>query len=217
MTIFKTDDNTKVEVEIEAARGTTLYVGSRSIRIMFSVWDTEQFAKYWDRDAQKVVDVSLSYGGHEMIRPGTATVDVTDDVWAEVYKSLLPAFSEIIARDMVTAIRERPIEKGEVVRVIGGRTGKGVVGPVVIAMDAVYKQGWKSNMERKFAIATSDRKGTAIGKNGRVYTDSYLDLVWVWSRNVERASDIPHPDLADVAQRAEARALSHMKAMGFRG
>ena len=95
----------------------------------------------------------------------------------------------------------RTMVKGSVVKVVSGRTAKGVEGPVVVVIQRPYGMGYRANMENKFAIATSDVMVDFAAKNGKVYKN-HRDVVWVWARNCELVN-IPEIDMADVEARAK--------------
>jgi hypothetical protein len=86
--------------------------------------------------------------------------------------------------------KSRQIEKGCIAKVVKGKNGKGVQGPVVVQMLATYGMGWRASSEYKLAIATSDVKVKKALRNGKV-AEVYQDVVWVWQRNCQRVDIAP--------------------------
>lgn len=191
------------------AQGATLKKGKREVRIMSDVWGTEEFAKYWDDGEGRVRDVTLAtyeYSPDTSYKPGTVEVDAT----AEVKNKVRQYFYDIgFAKAKEAAEQAAAIpQKGDIVKVVRGRNGKGTVGTVVVAMYSQYGMGWKSNTERKFGIATSDVKVKVVAKNGKVY-ENFRDMVWVWARNVELA-ETPEINMIEVTGNALAYAEKMM-------
>jgi hypothetical protein len=77
------------------------------------------------------------------------------------------------------------IEKGCIAKVVKGKNGVGTVGKVVVVMSATYGMGWRSSVEKKLGIATSDVTFKKALPNGKV-VDAHKDMVWVWARNAVR-------------------------------
>lgn len=189
------------------AEGATLLVSTRSIRIMSDVWGTEEYAVYWDEAEGRVRTETLAtweYSPSDAANRGTATVDATDEVKEKVraYYYNLALESSINEAKNLAAI---PV-KGSVVKIVKGRNGKGAVGPIVVDITRPYGMGYRSSMERKFAIATSDVKVKVAAANGKVY-ENFRDVVWVWARNVELV-EVPEIDMAAVKETAAMKAKS---------
>lgn len=186
---------------VDFAHGTTIYVGRRSTQIMSDVWGTELYAEYWDEDSKSVKTAHLDT--YEWSRSdkeyglADATVDATEEVWKKVeeyYKE--QAFRKFCYEE---ERRANIIVKGSIVRVCSGRVAQGVEGKVAVIIQRPYNMGYRSNLENKLGIATSD---VMIEKevNGKVY-QNHRDIVWVWERNCE-LSVIPSIDEAPLYQNA---------------
>ena len=107
------------------AEGTTLAKGTRSVRVMSDVWDTETYGLYWDEATQSVKDVSLYLHceGYDWERGSKVEVDATPEVWAKVQK-----FYENLEFDRLRCQAEseaKRIVKDSIVKVTRGRNGKG--------------------------------------------------------------------------------------------
>jgi hypothetical protein len=74
--------------------------------------------------------------------------------------------------------------------------------------------GYRSTVEDKLGIATSEVKVKVPGRNGQVY-DSYRDIVWVWARNCELV-EVPAIDLESVRKVAEDEARYEVKGRDWR-
>ena len=193
------------------AEGATLKVETGSVRIMSDVWGTEEYATYWDETSGSIRTESLAvweYGPSEAANRGTATVDATPEVKTKVREYLFNLALEKAVNEAKN-IAARPV-KGSVVKVISGRSGKGTVGPIVVDITRPYGMGYRSSLERKFAIATSDRKVKVAAANGKVY-ENFADVIWVWARNVELV-ETPEIDMSEVTSMALANAESKMRA-----
>ena len=178
-------------------------------RIMSDVWCSADWATVWDEatSSPKHILVNVYDMNPTGWKPVQITVDATDEVktkyrdWqiARVYEQLL-GNAEIAANQ---------IDKGCIAKVVRGKSGKGTVGPVVVMMDATYGMGWRSSVEKKLAIATSDVKVKKALRNGKV-AEVYQDVVWVWAHNAVRV-DVPHIDKDALLQTARERAVRSIK------
>lgn len=165
------------------AEGTTIYVGSRSTQIMSDVWGTEYYALYWDEESNSVKHAHLDTYEWNRSNDGyglaTATVDATDKVWKKVEDFYINQF---FVEYENKALREaQRIIKDSVVRVTSGRKGKGTVGKVAVILERAYGMGYRSSIENKLGIATSEVMVDKI-VNGKVYRN-YRDIIWAWARN----------------------------------
>lgn len=168
-------------------------VVDQSYRIMSDVWGTADFARVWDEAtaSPKMILVNVYDMNPESWRPVQITVDATDEI-REKYKQWMInlEFNRLLDLEQN---RVRQIEKGAIAKVVKGKNGKGTVGPVVVMMDATYGMGWRSSVEKKLAIATSDVKVKKALRSGKV-AEVYQDVVWVWARNCQRV------DIAEINQ-----------------
>jgi len=172
--------------------GAVLEKGSRTIQVMSDIWDTEYYAKVWDEATGKPLDVSLftSDSSVETRQKCDAVVDATPDIRAKYdryvrNRAIDANYSRAVAATEVAVAR---ISKGDTVKVVRGRSGKGTVGKVVVEFLGTYNAGYHSRDEYKYAIATSDRTEIAYAKgSGREY-ERHLDVVWAWARNCEKVN-----------------------------
>lgn len=170
--------------------GLTLKVEhDRNYRIMSDVWGSADWATVWDEataSPRKILVNVYDMQGPDW-KPIQITVDATDEI-REKYKQWM---INVEYQKLLNAEESfnNQIQKGVIAKVVKGKNGKGTVGPVVVMMDATYGMGWRSSVEKKLAIATSDVKVKKALRNGKV-ADVYRDVVWVWARNCQRV-DVP--------------------------
>ena len=82
---------------------------------------------------------------------------------------------------------------------VSGRQNQGIQGKVAVIIERAYGMGYRSSLENKLGIATSEvtvdkRVGNKVYKN-------YRDIVWAWARNCELAV-VPGIDRETVRNRA---------------
>jgi len=165
----------------------------QNYRIMSDVWGSADWATVWDESTaspKKVLVNVYDMQGPDW-KPVQITVDATDEI-REKYKQWLINIEYNRLLDLEQN-RVRQIEKGAIAKVVKGKNGKGTIGPVVVMMDATYGMGYRSSVEKKLAIATSDVKVKKALRNGKV-GEVYQDVVWAWARNVVRE------DIAEINQ-----------------
>lgn len=180
------------------AVGATLDKWQGSVQVMFDEWAPATFASYWDEADQRIKQVS---------QVNNVTIDATPEVMAKVKNFLYAqAYAEALTEAEIEAGR---IDKGSVVKVARGRASKGVQGKVVVAIQRPYQTGYRSNMELKLGIATSDVKIKVPAANGRVY-ENYRDVVWAWARNVDLI-EVPEVNLEEVRERAQSITETNFK------
>lgn len=184
------------------AEGCVLRSWMGSVQVMSDIWEPALYAEYWCAETQSVkTDLWLK----------EATVDATPEIVAKaeawLFKNVYDlafakrkAFEEREARKIVKECR---------VRVVAGRTAKGVEGKVAVIITRAYGMGYRASMEEKLAVATSDTKIKVPAKNGKVY-ENYKDVEWVWARNCERV-DVPEIDLEIVKEAAKNEATYEVK------
>jgi hypothetical protein len=174
--------------------GVTLkVVHDRNYRIMSDVWGSADWATVWDEAtaSPKQVLVNVYDMNGPDWKPVQITVDATDEIREKYKHWMINVQYERLLE--VEEARVRQIEKGAVAKVVKGKSGKGTIGKVVVVMDATYGMGYRSSVEKKLAIATSDVKVKKALRNGKV-AEVYQDVVWVWARNVVRE------DVAEINQ-----------------
>lgn len=176
----------------------------QSYRIMSDVWGSADWATVWDEataSPKKILVNVYDMNGPDW-RPVQITVDATDKI-REKYKQWLinVEFEKLLNLEQN---RVHQIEKGAIAKVVKGKNGKGTIGPVVVMMDATYGMGYRSSVEKKLAIATSDVKVKKPLRSGKV-VEVYQDVVWVWARNCQRV-DIAQIDKDALLREAQERA-----------
>ena len=185
-------------------------VHDQNYRIMSDVWGSADWATVWDEATASPKQILVNV--YDMNGPGwkptQITVDATDEI-CEKYKHWLINVQYERLLEMEQA-RVHQIEKGAIAKVVKGKNGKGTVGPVVVVMDATYGMGYRSSVEKKLAIATSDVKVKKALRNGKV-AEVYRDVVWVWARNVERV-DVPQINKDALLQTAQERVVRSITA-----
>lgn len=180
------------------AVGATLDTWSGSVQVMFDEWASTTYASYWDEADQRIKQIS---------RVEKVTIDATPEVMAKV-KSFL--YAQAYAKALTEAEDEaKRITKDSVVKVARGRASKGVQGKVVVVIQRPYNTGYRSNMELKLGIATSEVKVKVPAANGRVY-ENYRDVVWAWERNVDLI-EVPAVNLDEVKERAQSITETNFK------
>lgn len=169
------------------AEGTTLYVGSSSVQIMSDVWGTELYALYWDEESKSVKHAHLDTYEWSRSNDGyglaDATVDATEQVWKKVEQFYIDRYFQEYESKALSQAKQ--IAKESIVKVVSGRQNKGIQGKVAVILERAYGMGYRSTIERKLGIATSEvmvdkRVGNKVYKN-------YRDIVWAWARNCELA------------------------------
>lgn len=163
--------------EVEAGKGVTLYIGSKTYQVMSDIWEQGSYAVYWDGTAIRVQD---------WIEKGE--VDATPEIWvaAKAWKreQLYERHLGNLQRTHEEAAQR--IVRGAKARVVRGRKFPiGMEGEVV----GLSQSQWGTNV----GIATSDVK-VEVEKNGRKFLN-HRDVAWVAIRNVERI-DTPIFDAA---------------------
>lgn len=171
------------------AVGATLDTWNGTVQIMSDEWAASTFASYWDEEAQCI---------KQMSSVSTVTVDATPEVLAKVKNFIFQREYERALSDAKSEAAR--ITKDSIVKVARGRTSKGTEGKVVVTMQKPYQTGWRSNLELKLGIATSDVKVKVAAANGKVY-ENYRDMVWVWARNCDLVV-VPEINMEEVKERA---------------
>lgn len=190
------------------AEGCVLRVWLGTVRVMSDIWEQALMAEYWDEASQSVKS-------DEWLDSGT-TVDATAEVIskAEAWLYVRKYENAFQKRKSYEEQEVRRIVRDARVRVVSGRTAKGVEGLVAAVIQRPYGMGYRSTIEDKLAIATSDVKVKVPGFNGRVY-ENYRDVEWVWARNCERI-DVPEVDLEQVKEIARNEAQHEVKIRNWR-
>ena len=149
--------------------GVTLKVEhDRNYRIMSDVWGSADWATVWDEAtaSPKTILVNVYDMNGPDWKPIQIMVDATDKI-REKYKQwkINLEFKDLLEKAEDAAMR---IEKNCIAKVVRGKSGKGTIGKVVVKMDATYGMGFRSSVEPKLAIATSDVKVKKALRSGKV-------------------------------------------------
>jgi hypothetical protein len=173
------------------AVGATLNTWKGTIQVMSDEWAMTTYASYWDETAQCI---------RQIAEVASVTVDVTPEVMVKVKDFVYGrAYENALAQAQKEAAR---ILKDSIVKVARGRISKGIEGKVAVAIQRPYGMGYRSTVETKLGIATSDVKVKVPAANGKVY-ENYRDMVWVWARNCDLV-EVPEIDLEEVKERASS-------------
>jgi hypothetical protein len=180
------------------AVGATLKVAYKTYQVMSDIWEQGLYAEYWD-------DASQSVKTADWINTGS-TVDATAEVVAKAEAWVYArTYDRALEKRQAVALEEaREIVKESRVKVVSGRSSKGTEGKVVVILQRPYGMGYRSTVEPKLGIATSEVKVKVPAANGRVY-ENYRDVVWVWARNCELV-EVPEIDLESVKEVAKNEA-----------
>lgn len=185
-------------------------VVDQSYRIMSDVWGTADFALVWDEASaspkQVLVNVYDMQGAGYV--PTKIEVDATPEAREKYTQWLINVRFNQLVNDAENEVRA--IEKGSIAKVVKGRNAKGTQGKVVVKMQARYGMGWKSSIQNKLGIATSDVMIKKALSNGKV-VDAHRDMVWVWAHNCERV-DVAQIDKDKILEQAKAWAAREVSA-----
>jgi hypothetical protein len=199
---YNPETQSYVEVEKDIAHGAVLKIEyGRSVRIMSDVWGQEDIALIWNFDKAAPEWVTLDVWEYSPNRSYEAAVDATAEV-KELYRQWrIRMVYDLEVSDETSRVNRK--EKGDRVKVVRGRQNKGTEGVIAVVIERPYGMGWRSSLERKFGIATSDVMVDVAAPNGKVYRN-YRDIVWAWARNCDKL-DIPQVDVAGCMERAVAK------------
>ena len=185
----------------EIAVGCVFRIYCQDTKIWFDEWGTGKYAQYWDETRQCIMHHLLGvYGMTTDEKFDTAEIDITPENLAKVEQF----HHNSIVRELLDEQRKsaQEIVKGCQVEVYAGRTARGTVGEVVVKIERPYGMGYRSSMETKLGIATSDEM-IDVEVNGKTYKN-HKDMVWVWARNCERL-DVVEPDMVAIERLACSR------------
>ena len=174
----------------------------KSYQVMSDIWATADWALVWDdaSNSPKRVLVNVYDMNPSGWVPAKITVDATDEVKSKYRQWKIDL--ELSRRIEDAEYAAKQIEKGCIAKVVKGKNGKGTIGKVVVVMKANYGMGWRSSVETKLGIATSDVTFKKALPNGKV-VDAHKDMVWVWARNAVRV------DVGTVDRDAIRREVEH--------
>jgi hypothetical protein len=174
---------------------------NKTVQVMSDIWAGADYALVWDDESNTAQNICVNL--YDMNpsdwKPAKITVDATDEVRAKYRKMIVDRTTQRRVEDEEFAAKQ--IQKGCIAKVVKGRNGKGTVGKVVVVMDAAYRAGWRSHVEKKLGIATSDIMYKKALPNGKI-VDAHKDMVWVWARNAVRL-DVPTVDRDAIRREVE--------------
>jgi len=194
------------QTEVKYA-GVVLHKYSGSYQIMSDVWGTAQYAVVWDAENNRPTTINTSINDMGTVYDrAEIVVDATPEVIAKVrayyYQVYLKEAMAMLAQEA------KQIRKGDTVKVVSGRSSKGVEGKVVAVIQRSYGMGYRASVENKLAIATSDVMVPVVAKNGKTYMNN-ADVEWVWSRNCQKQNIAP-VDMVEAEAQAEAETKRKM-------
>lgn len=190
-------------------QGATLRAYTDTIQVMSDIWETFQFVTVWDEASQSAETI---------MDPKAYVVDATPEVIQKFLESYGAQQYEFFLSQSIGQYTKDVLQlkKDDMVVVTQGKTKPPKPGayPIVAVIQSSYKLGWKSIPMRKFGLALSDKKAPVTASNGKTY-DRFVDVIWVWERNVEPADkDQRLSTVAGLAEpSARRRALSEVSAM----
>lgn len=162
--------------------GSTLWVRPETWQIMSDEWDTIMTATSIT-ETGALTRTCVNNNTSDVI------IDANDEAfqryWDRIYQNRVQDSTNTAEKNANT------IRKGDQVHVYKGKHYQGAIGKVVVIMDGSYGMGYRSTAMHKYGIATSDRMGPVVAKNGKTY-NNYLDMIWAWECNTELVGD-PHP------------------------
>lgn len=182
-------DGQAVTTDAVVGIGSTIGVTMRPVRVMSDDWEMLPVADYITDEgginSWTITDLS------------DATLDADDAAFERYRTRQYQYHCKKLESDAI--YRTSQPAKGKTVKVVRGKSGKGLVGKVFAAFESSYGMGYRSSQELKLGIALDDTKHM-IERNGRM-VEAYANIVWVWARNVEVVDRAPI-DRADIERRA---------------
>ena len=190
--------------------GRSVFVKPETVQVMSDIWEEHMRLTSIDENGNLVAySVAGWYGCTESDKVEYA-VDATPQAFADYRKR---QYELAYARFLADAESEvsNPAVKGRVVKVVRGRTGKGIVGKVVVVMMGNYGMGYRSAQLPKLGIATSPRMVEKVMPNGKVFMN-HADMVWVWAKNCE-VETVAEVDTATIKDRADVHAANALASL----
>lgn len=194
------DENNRSIYEVEThGEGVTLNWGQKTYQVMSDIWESGYFATVWNEAENKVETIDWVQ---------SATVDATPEVIemaiiAERQKIFFQKHDQL-TREAWAAVSG--LRRGSIARIVRGRKFPiGLEGKVV----GFSENQWGTNV----GIATSDEM-IEVTKNGRTF-QNHKDVIWVATRNVERADEpeLPTGKLEEILEKATISADAHVAAL----
>lgn len=199
------------ERHVDEFKGAVVGIDTTTVQVMSDIWEYQTHATVWDETKGELRTLFLSAENTKPEEQGSAVVDATPEVLVKVRAYLTRKNYESYKANLLRTAQETAVrpEKGKTVKVVSGRSFKGTVGKVVAIIARPYNMGYRSVMQNKLGVATSDR--TIKVTLGRKTFDRYLDVVWVWARNVEVQNPEQYMDAAALDAQAVTYAYNQAK------
>jgi len=170
----------------------------RSVQIMSDIWGSEDRAIVWNDDKTTTETVCIKFDDMGVTyHYVSGEVDATEEVLEKYRKLREEAFYQERARKIQSDAGV--INKGDIVKVVRGRSGVGEIGKI-------FWEG-ESKWGRKFGIATSEVKVEKQLANGKVVMGN-RDVVWTAASNVQKlhVDKIIEENMKDCREIAKDRA-----------
>lgn len=164
----------------------TLFVRNQSVQVMSDIWEWTMVAHSITENGG-VTTHTLGDGWYA----NYAEVDVNEEAFQRHWNFLFQKKRTELLLEAESSSKY-PAVKGRRVKVVRGRTAKGVVGKVFSVIESSYSSGYRNSIEPKLGIALNDIKIPVI-KNGRTY-EQYAFVQWIWARNCE----VIDPEIPDM-------------------
>jgi hypothetical protein len=184
----------RTETEVVEHVGRTVYAAWGTVQVMSDIWETWLQVYSIDKDGHMSVRAVRGDG----FRNDNWTIDANDEAFADLYDQAVSNRLDRLVNEFNRSARVPT--KGRTVKVTRGRTACNTVGTIVAVIEGTYNAGWRSRVEQKLGIATSDRT-TVVVKGNREYV-RHLDVVWVWARNCE-VVNVEEPNMVELEQFAK--------------
>lgn len=208
MAIYNWDGNL-----VEGTVGTTVAMYYDTVRIMSDVWGTGLYGVYFNKELGKFQIVGADTYEYHSNGKAKVEIDGGEDILMAGVKALYKDHYDMIAYGYADQVASQ-IAKGDTVKVVSGRNGKGAVGKVVVVMEKPYGMGYRSVMMKKFGIALDDETIEVAAANGKVYKN-YKNMVWVWARNVEKVFEVNEAEKHEYSKtNALARVRDYLRKIG---
>jgi hypothetical protein len=175
-------------------------INGASFQVMSDIWGSCTDVEVFDvaENRPKKLSFNFSDNGHVWSK-ADCNVDVTDEVW-EKYRAY--QLQKQIENDINNyKIRDKVVKQGDIVRVVKGKTAKGVEGKVVfIKAGGMARYGYRMVDTNSYCVALSDLTVKVTSPAGREY-DRHVDTVWVYARNCEKVN-LTEPNIEEITQNA---------------
>ena len=206
--VWNTATNTYDYVVTTVGVGTTLFIRTKTERVMSDVWESVTRAYY--STPEGIQSVCVDHYDTRRMKP-----EVTMDADYEGVIGEFGARALDRALEVRRAAHEREAEhtavKGREVVVTRGRSHVGVRGQVVVIKEMMYRAGYRSTLQNKLAVALDDEMTTWTAPNGRQYP-VHKNVAWVWAHNCRVADH----KIDETAVLAEAKTMAARETAEFR-